>query len=93
MSAETEAIEMGIRNALCWAVPIVQQDLLITIAEYRRPSVIYRPEVFPDGNKWCALYGKDLQAGVAGFGDSPALAMEAFDRAWTQVHSQGAEKP
>ncbi len=50
--------------------------------EMQRPAVLFRPSVYIDGNKWCALYGEDLQAGVAGFGDSPALAMEAFDKAW-----------
>lgn len=28
-----------------------------------------------DGNQWCALYGEDLQAGIAGFGNTPFLAM------------------
>lgn len=30
---------------------------------------------FKDGNQWCALYGEDLQAGIAGFGNTPFLAM------------------
>lgn len=51
---------------------------------YDRPSVMYRPKVFIDGNRWCALYGDDLQAGVAGFGDSPSEAMDDFDVAWHQ---------
>jgi hypothetical protein len=46
------------------------------------PSAIYRPRVFIDGNKWCALYGDDIQCGVAGFGDSPELAMWNFDFEW-----------
>ncbi len=33
-------------------------------------------------NTWCALYGDDLQNGVAGFGDSPQEAVAAFNRAW-----------
>jgi len=28
-----------------------------------------------DGNRWCALYGNDLQSGIAGFGDSPHEAI------------------
>lgn len=28
-----------------------------------------------DGNQWCALFGEDLQVGVAGFGDSPHEAI------------------
>ena len=49
-----------------------------------RPSVMFRPQISIDGNQWCALYGENLQDGVAGFGDSPALAMEAFDKAFQE---------
>lgn len=51
-------------------------------SEYERPSVMMRPKLAPDGNAWIALYGEDLQEGVAGCGDSPAEAMRAFDNAW-----------
>lgn len=30
---------------------------------------------YRDGNQWCALYGEDLQTGIAGFGNTPFLAM------------------
>ena len=50
-----------------------------------RPSYIYRPALSLDGNKWCALFGENLQAGVAGFGDSPEKAYEDFDKAWVRV--------
>lgn len=50
-----------------------------------RPSYIYRPSLSIDGNKWCALYGENLQDGVAGFGDSPEEAYRDFDRAWTRA--------
>lgn len=46
------------------------------------PSVMYRPKLSIDGNMWCALYGEDLQNGVAGFGKSPHAAMCDFNRAW-----------
>lgn len=46
------------------------------------PSVLYRPAISIDGDQWCALYGEDLQNGVAGFGDSPADAMADFNREW-----------
>ena len=46
------------------------------------PHVLMRPRVFPDGNMWCALYGEDLQEGVAGFGKTPAMACHAFDHMW-----------
>lgn len=41
-----------------------------------------KPRMFIDGDKWCALYGDNLQDGVAGFGDSPNEAMIDFDKAW-----------
>jgi len=34
--------------------------------------------VVKDGNAWCALVGKDLQSGIAGFGDTPKEAIEAL---------------
>jgi hypothetical protein len=46
------------------------------------PHVLMRPKLALDGNQWCALYGENLQEGVAGFGDTPAGAMQAFDQAW-----------
>lgn len=33
-----------------------------------------------DGNQWCVLFGKDLQSGIAGFGDTPNDAIIAWDR-------------
>ena len=45
-------------------------------------SVLYRPSLSIDGDKWCALYGDDLQSGVAGFGDSPAQSMADFNVNW-----------
>ena len=64
------------------AIFSLQQDFSAVAAEMQRPSAVFRPGLSIDGNRWCALYGENLQAGVAGFGDSPALAMEAFDKAW-----------
>lgn len=46
------------------------------------PHAIYQPEIFQDGNAWCALLGKDIAVGVTGWGDTPAEAMAAFDTAW-----------
>jgi hypothetical protein len=48
------------------------------------PSVLYRPKLMADGDMWFALYGDNLQEGVAGFGKTPAEAMYAFDEAWTK---------
>lgn len=47
------------------------------------PHAIYRPQIFQDGNAWCALLGRDIAVGVVGWGDTPAEAMAAFDVAWT----------
>lgn len=48
----------------------------------QRPSVLFRPRIYPDGRAWCALYGDDLQQGVAGFGASPEEAAIDFDANW-----------
>jgi hypothetical protein len=53
-----------------------------TARERNRPFHLLRPAMFPDGNQWCALYGENLQAGVAGFGESPHLASIDFDVNW-----------
>jgi hypothetical protein len=55
------------------------------------PSVLYRPRLMADGDKWCALYGENLMDGVAGFGNTPAEAMSAFDAAWTSERPPGAK--
>lgn len=60
----------------------VAQEYVAAAQEQQRPSVLFRPALSIDGNQWCALYGEDLQSGVAGFGDSAAQAMADFDRAW-----------
>jgi hypothetical protein len=52
--------------------------------EQMRPSYLYRPRLSIDGDQWRALYGENLQDGVAGFGGSPGEAYAAFDKAWTE---------
>lgn len=69
-------------NAICHASLMVQESIQQAAECYTAPHVIYKPKLFPDGNQWCALFGGDLQSGVCGFGDSPHLAMMAFDKAW-----------
>ena len=34
-----------------------------------------------DGDKWCFLWGSNIQEGVVGFGDTVENAMLAFDKA------------
>ncbi|KKM68130.1 hypothetical protein LCGC14_1463950 [marine sediment metagenome] len=50
--------------------------------EKMRPSTRYSPKLYIDGDKWCALYGEDLQNGVSGFGNSPEFALRDFDEKW-----------
>lgn len=50
--------------------------------EQQRPSVVFNPKLFKDGDMWCALFGDNLQEGIAGFGPRPGDAMWAFDTAW-----------
>jgi hypothetical protein len=59
--------------------PHIQQEIYNVSNELTRPSAVYRPAIFADGNMWCALLGDDLQSGVCGFGETPAKAMAAFD--------------
>ena len=57
-------------------------EMYASACEQRRPFIQLRPRIFIDGNQWCALYGDNIQDGVAAFGDSPELAAWAFDAAW-----------
>ena len=43
-------------------------------------SMILHPRVFRDGDQWSALYGDNLQEGIAGFGSTPAAAIADFDQ-------------
>lgn len=38
-----------------------------------------------DGDQWCALLGEDLQKGIAGFGQTPALAVAELAQAIAQT--------
>lgn len=69
-------------NAISIAADMVQRAWQEAAWEYQRPSVVFKPTLTQDGNMWCALFGENLQEGVAGFGETPAKAMYAFDQAW-----------
>ena len=60
----------------------IKNEFLNTAFEMQRPSTVHKPKLSIDGDKWCALYGENLQDGVAGFGDSPAQALSDFDKNW-----------
>lgn len=76
LSAHTPTLQDGASAYLC-----AMQSL-------DSPHVRMRPAVYKDGDKWCALYGPDLQSGVAGFGDTPAQACSAFDAVWLKGEAE-----
>src|SRR5208283_992183 len=55
---------------------------LVREQDISKPSMTIRPRLFLDGDRWCALFGENIQDGVAGFGSSPARAYADFDRNW-----------
>ena len=59
----------------------IKYNTAIESAEMNLVALLH-PRVFLDGNKWCALYGENLMEGIAGFGDSPILAVYDFNKAW-----------
>jgi len=69
-------------NAICHSASMAQESIREAAFELMRPSAVFRPRLSIDGNKWCALFGENLQDGVAGFGKSPADAMWDFDKSW-----------
>jgi hypothetical protein len=69
-------------SAICFAADQAKNAIQQAAFEMMRPCVVWRPRLSIDGNMWCALLGDNLQDGVAGFGNSPAAAMWAFDEAW-----------
>jgi hypothetical protein len=79
---------------LSWQKEIIVQSITCAAEtiqnEHTRPSVLMRPKIYMDGDAWCALYGDNLQDGVAGFGDTPEKAMLAFDAAWKNSRTQTA---
>jgi len=68
-----------------------RQAVWETAGWWSAPHTRMRPLIFPDGNAWCALYGRDLQEGVAGFGPTPAAACVDFDKNWNAQTLKGAQ--
>ena len=79
-------------NAICHWAEMVGHNIGQAVAEHMRPSVCFRPALSIDGSQWCALYGENLQDGVAGFGDSPSDAMLEFDANWHKKLSNGGDR-
>lgn len=84
------AVERALREAnLSHYAEMAARTAQEAASEHMRPCVLYRPRVFIDGNKWIALYGENIQDGVAGSGDSPVEAMYDFDKHWHAKLSAG----
>ena len=94
---DREAVTAGIENAFSHAGSILADAASIwrqSALDAQRPCVIFRPRVFLDGDKWCALFGEDIQEGVCGFGDTPDAACREFDRIWIWGRRKSAkDKP
>lgn len=71
------------RVAICEAAAVIMNALTA-------PHVLYKPTLTADGTMWCALFGENLQDGVAGFGETPAAAMAEFDKAWRECKTPAA---
>lgn len=84
MSEKYDAIYDAVSNEFAAVGDIAKAAILEVNRKAIEPSVLYRPTLSIDGNQWCALYGENLQDGVAGFGDSPQEAMHAFNQAWAK---------
>lgn len=72
------------------AIEMVRNDFQSAAWEHSRPCVLFKPSLQIDGDYWCALYGKDLQSGIAGFGKTPAEAMTDFDKNWNSFSAKEA---
>ena len=58
-----------------------EMNALIEAEEMNLVSIL-KPKIFIDGNKWCVLYGENIQDGICGFGDTPRKAVYDFNKAW-----------
>lgn len=61
-----------------WVEEILNNELAASQTK-RLMAVILGLVPVKDGNQWCVLYGENLQVGIAGFGDTPYKAMQAFE--------------
>jgi len=78
-----QAVESALRECnIGHAVEQISAAYRDAAYEHMRPSSVFRPVLSIDGDMWCALYGANLQDGLAGFGKSPASAMYDFDKAY-----------
>ena len=57
------------------------QDAVIEAAECSRFAIL-KPKLYADGDMWCCLLGDNLQVGIAGFGETPYLAIVEWNKAF-----------
>lgn len=58
-----------------------RHNAAIEAEEYNLVALL-KPEIKIDGNMWCVLWGENLQDGIAGFGETPYLAVLDFNKQW-----------
>ena len=85
----SDMLSESYQNGIYWAAIHAEQQRERTavmeaemLAGKYSIAVFLRPRLFIDGDKWCALYGENLQDGVAGFGDTPEQAFNDFNTAF-----------
>jgi len=84
MSEEVERANLTAASLLGEANMFKRQRAEEELLQSQRPSTEYPPKLSIDGDMWCALYGENLQDGVAGFGRSPREALADFDEQWVK---------
>lgn len=67
-------------NEVAWAMHGFVNQVIQVAQLQMSPHVLLKPRLCIDGDQWCALYGENLQSGIAGFGDTPERAMLDFDQ-------------
>ena len=86
-----QAVEQVLRELnLSWHAERIEARIMDAVAEYDRPSTVYKPKLMVDGNQWMALFGDNIQEGVCGWGNSPAEAYVDFDREWNDALKGGS---
>lgn len=60
----------------------IQDGLELHAQALTSPHIVFKPTLALDGNLWMALYGENLQSGIAGFGTSPQKAIDDFNANW-----------
>lgn len=79
-----EVVDRAVREAfdISWPISRIEGLFQGVLSSYDRPSAVFRPRLFLDGNMYCALYGENLMDGCAGFGETADAAMWDFDKNW-----------